>query len=324
MNFARVLLSTLTATWLVLSHHQVIGAEGVATNKKLAEAKLLLDTYYGNQENLRLARTLIESALSIDSGNADVYVQAARLTVMGGHIVRDEFRRNTVESYDALLDKALSIDPSNQKALILKAEAYDLQKNCPEEKAALDKAKALGSSDPWLLMGYARYYYSVRDDTMAHHFYSQVEALGPGSAPEQRKAFVSALSELARFKPPPGQPFRLKELASRARAERYPTDAWTLGNFADEFVFHGMFDDAIVFAREAVRTRNYGAGRLTLAVSLYGKAAQLLSANKTADANKLLSEAQQLGFAASDVLSRLEGSSEQVEALMPILKKIVK
>jgi tetratricopeptide (TPR) repeat protein len=321
MRLAPILISFIAATWLVFSG-QSLAAEA-DSNRKVTEAKQLLDRYYGSRENLQLAATLLEAAIATDDSNANAYVQAARLTIMGGHIFRDQFQPNSVEAYHALLDKALSIDPSNQKAHILKAEAHDIQKNYPQEKASLERARELGSTDPWLYVGYGRYYGNMRNGTLAYAFYSKVEALGPGDSAEQRRAYISALLGLSRYKPR-GQPSRLKELASRASRERDPADAWILGDFAELFVFYGMFDDAIEYAREALRTMNYGAARLVLAESLYGKAAQLIAQDKSADANDLIVEARHLGFDSADVLARLETSNEEVKSLMPILSKIVK
>jgi tetratricopeptide (TPR) repeat protein len=314
MKHLRYLLSVAAASWLVLLSHPSFGANSVESNRKIAEAKLLLDTYYGKQENLESAATLLGDVLGKDKKNANAYVQAARLTIQAG---------DSVESYHALLDIALAIDPTNRKAFILKAGAYDIQKNYSQEEAALDKAKELGSTDSWLYMGYARYYGRVGDETSSRYFYSQVKARGPGDSPEQRRAYVSALTSLVRFLPQePSEPIELARLAWR---ERYPTDAWTLGTFANEFIFRGVFDDAVVFGREAVRTMDYHVGRRTLAVALYGRAAQLILLDQTAQANKLIDEAQRLSVSPSDVMSRFEAfnGGEIMDKLMPILTKIV-
>lgn len=302
-----------------------VAADSDSSTALVAEARELLDTYYGSRENLRRAGVLLNKAMARNEKDADAYVQAARLAVLGGHIVRYEFVNNTIETYHAFLDRALAIDPENQKAYILKAEAYDIQRDYRSEKKALDQARELGESDPWLWMGYGRYYGQMGDSAARRQFFSKVQALGPGKTNSQRKAYVSALNELALIKPAPGEPSRLKELASEAWRERYPTDAWTLGNFADIFAFHAMFDDAIIYAREALRTMNYGAGRLTLAVSLYGKAAQLIVENQRPhDADPLISEARTLGFDQADILGRLHRSSAEVKRLMPTIRTIVR
>jgi len=299
-------------------------ADVVGSNAAVAEAKQWLDTYYGNTENLQKASDLLNNALESHPRNAHAYVQAARLTVMGGYIVRSEFKSGTAEAYHALLDQALTIDPDNQKAHILKAEAYDIQRDYPREKASLDKAQGYGESDPWLWMGYGRYYGKIGDPTLAYHYYTKVEALGPGKSAEHKKAYVSSLTQLARYTPVNAEPGRLKTLAGKAWRERHPADAWTLGSFAELFVSENMFEDATTYAREALRTMNYGAGRLILASSLYAHAAQLIVDNKArADSDKLIVEARTLGFDRAVILARLQRSGATLEKLMPTLMKIV-
>ena len=132
--------------------------------------------------------------------------------------------------------------------------------------------------------------------------------------------FVMALTALARFKPAPGEPFELKQLAELASNERYPTDAWVFGNFAGEFLFHGMFDDAIIYSEKAIKIRTYGGARLALAASLYAKAAKLTQENNINEAQKFILRARLLRFGRDDILARLERTGG--EAILPLLPTI--
>ncbi len=323
MNHRRFLALVTFALHAIFVSPPATAIDVVGSNATVAEAKQLLDTYYGNTENLQKASELLNRALEVNPRNAHAYVQAARLTVMGGYIARSEFKSGTAEAYHALLDQALAIDADNQKAHILKAEAYDIQRDYPREKMSLDKAQGYGD-DPWLWMGYGRYYGKIGDPTLAYHYYTKVEALGPGKSAEHRRAYISSLTQLARYTPVNAEPGRLKSLASKAWRERHPADAWTLGSFAEFFVSENMFEDASTYAREALRTMNYGAGRLILASSLYAHAAQLIVDNKArADSEKLIAEARTLGFHRAAIMARLQRSKADLEKLMPTLMAIV-
>ena len=316
----------VASAWLVLVATLIAGgalAADAGAASGLGEAKELLDTYYGGRENLRRAGELLEQAHAHDPASAAVYVQAARLAVMGGHIVGRAFRENTVEAYHALLDKALSLDPANPKAFILKAEAHNLQKNHAAEKAALDRAQALGTTDAWLWMGYGRYHRAVRDSAAAFAAFSKAEEMGPGRTSEQRKAYVASLSALADFSEPTGEPIRLKELAALAWRERHPADAWVLAGFADRFLQEGLFDDALVHGREAMRTMDHGYARRALAAALYGKAAQLIALQDGAAAEPLLAEARSLDVSPSVVLRSFDARHPLVRPLMPTLLEIL-
>jgi tetratricopeptide (TPR) repeat protein len=288
----------------------------------LAKAQRLLDTYYGSSENLTQAAELLARVAQVDNRIAAAYVQSARLVIMGGHLVSDEYVGGTVEKYHALLDKALELDPTNQKAHILKAEAYDIQGLYDLEKRSLDAAAKYGN-DPWLWMGYGRHAEKMGNRASAYMRYASVEAAGPGTEPSQRKAYVQALLELSSFRIE-GMP-GIEERAATALRERYPTDAWILGGFADKFIFRGRFDDAIFYARAALKTMNYGAARLSLAVALYGKAASLIAAGRPKNESApLIAEAQALGFERSAVLRRLGQSGPAIAKLMPTIDRIVR
>jgi len=320
VNCKRIFVLTALALHATLLCHLAAATNAAAPDAAVTEARLLLDVYYGNRHTLQKAGEILAQALTKNPRNAEAYVQAARLTVMGGHIVNLEFRANTIETYHALLDQALT------KAHILKAEAYDVQGDYNREKASLDQARTYGESDPWLWMGYGRYYAATGDNRSAYQFYTKVEALGPGESATQRKAYVSALAELANYTPRGTEPTaRLRAMAGKAWKERHPADAWTLGSFAESFMCQNMFEDASIYAREAVRTMNYGAGRLTLAASLYAQAAQLRVDNKPrADSDKLITEAAALGFKRAAVLTKLQSCGADLQQLQSTLLEIVR
>ena len=221
-------LAALVIGWVTLTCGQCWSAVPSASIESVARAKELLDTFYGDRENLRRASGWLERAKNEDSNNPSVYVQLARLTVMGGCYGCDWQgpRRSVV--YHNLLDKALAIDPKNQKAHILKAEAYSMQNNLPMVLASLERAKALGADDPWLWMGYARYCEAMNQNGAALEYYLKVEVLGPDANQEHRRAYVRALIELTKFNvDEPDFPQRLRKYAAAVRIARHTADAWS-------------------------------------------------------------------------------------------------
>ena len=293
--------------------------------RDVAKAKQLLDTTYSKnmRSHLEQAEALLEPPLTGTSQSASAYVQAARLIAMSDALAKDRLGVDQATAYHMLLDKALAIEPKNSKAFILKAEAFDLQKNYAQELVSLDRAKELGSKDPWLLMGYARYFERIAGSTEAsYQLYRDVVERGAGQSDEERRAFVRALVQLGQYEPQEGD-VPLRSLAVLAWKERHPDDAITLGSFAEYFVRVTMFDDAIVYQKEALRTMDYGAGRVTLASALYGKAAQLVVDGKAAEADKYLTSARAMGYRRSDIFSRYVGRNEQLQGLLPTLRAIV-
>src|SRR5689334_21130536 len=122
------------------------------------EAKEALDAHFGNPAQLAQAAALLTRALDEDKSDPAIYVQAARLSIKGGHVVASRFRPGTIEAYGELLDRALALDPKNPKALVLKAEYFYYRGDYAAELSSLDKAKETGTKDSWLFIGYGRHY----------------------------------------------------------------------------------------------------------------------------------------------------------------------
>jgi len=324
--FVRFLRDRLIqATVLVLVCLPAAGMTGEIgnSNDKVLAARALLDRYYGDPEILNQAETLLDEVFKSGAVSAQGYVEAARLTIMGGHLYRDRFQRDTITVYQDLLNRALAADPSNQKALILKAEAYSFQRDYPQEGEYLGKARALGTTDPWLWVGFARHSSNIGDYRAAIVYYSKVESQGPGTTATERKAYIASLMGLSGVLPEADRAARLRELAKLAARERDPADAWTLVNFADSFFRNGMFDDAIQYARDALHTMDFGAAHLTLAASLYCKAAKFTLEGNGGAAKQAIVEAKSQGVDPSDILEEISDSGDEPNRLLPIVKKLM-
>lgn len=296
-------------------------------SKAIAQARELIDTDYGDGGVLK-AIPLLETAFKTDPDDANLFVQAARVAINDGHLSFEKDRNNTWGSYSDFLDKALAIDPANAKAHILKAQVFGNQGNHAEQLNELNKAKASGTEDPWLLYGYGVYYLKVRAFNDAISYFEMIEARGPGKTASDRRAYVVALYDASKFKLK-NEDFleRTRKYAALALQNRYPTDAWTPQGYAAAFIAQQAFDDAIVYAKAAHKTMNFGLGRLTLAVALYGKAAQLtLAQSPVREIKPLLDEANSLGFKKADVfgyMNQCSGCRAHFDEIRPTLEKIV-
>lgn len=313
----------LLGSWL---HFNALAASK-PESETVAQARELIDTDYGDGNVLR-AIPLLETAFKTDPNDANLLVQAARVAVNDGHLSFEKFRNNSWESYSDFLDKALAIDPVNPKAHILKAQVFGNQGNYAEQLNELNKAKASGTEDPWLLYGYGVYYLKVRAFNDAISYFEMIEARGPGKTASERKAYIVALYDASKFGlRNEGMLERTRKYAALALQNRYPTDGWTPQGYAAAFIGLQAFDDAIVYAKAALKTMNFGLGRLTLAVALYGKAAQLTLAKSPAqDIKPLLDEANSLGFRKADIFGYMNGCSPcraHFSEIGPTLEKII-
>lgn len=194
------------------------------------------------------------------------------------------------------------MDPDKAKARILKVEYFHPKGSYASERAELDKARATGTTDSWLLVGYGRFFRRMNDLETALHHYSEARLRGPGTGLEQRNAYVASLNGLASLAAQTAEEGTLRQLIQATRDARGKRDARALGELARPLVIAGMFDEAIGVAREALQTMNYGVGRLTLTAALFGKAAELRAAGKPRLAAPFLKEARGYGSDRESVL----------------------
>lgn len=297
------------------------GAEPSA-NDRVAKAKVLLDAYYGQRAKLDEAVALLQEAMTDKPWPPELYVQAARATIMGGHIVRDQYRGNTIERELALLDEATKLDPNYAKPYILRAEAFRTTNRGDEALAQLDKAKALRPDDPWLWNGYGDYYWRLYDRLNAKTAWTKAVGYGRGTSEESRKAYVVGNDGLARFASTMGDVDGLRHIAAEIDKTRHPDDAWVLGTLSGYFFFVAQFDEAVSYARRALDVMDYGVGRRWLAASLYAKACIAFKAGQPWEGQ--VREARSLGYAPEDVAKYfqnvLPGTPSLVSTLLDLPK----
>lgn len=190
-NLYHALATTVLAACLAFPHSCF--ADPTSAARLAVEAKEVLDAHYGNQAQLERAAGLLTRAIAENKDDASIYVQAARLTIKGGHVVATQFRPGTLEAYGELLDRALSLDPRNAKALILKAQFLNLSGDHDAERAALDKAKETGTRDAWLLVGYGKLHVGIGDLKKAFSYFFWGSRYWPGGKPRAKKCLHSGI-----------------------------------------------------------------------------------------------------------------------------------
>lgn len=286
-------------------------------------ARVLLDEHFGRRDRLERAGQLLHAAYDKNLHSAELFVQAARLAIKGGHLSFSEFEPGTLTAYSALLDIALALDSANAKARILKAEALRLTGDLAGSKSHLDAAQKLQTSDPWLWMGYAHYFEALDNLTEQRRNMDRVPRPAVDTQTSFRNAYVAALEMRLRMEPLQADPAQLRKIATEIRSQRHPEDAWPLGNVAHQFNHRAYFIDGADFAREALQIMNYGAARRTLAISLYGRAAQLVASGEKDTATPLIAEAKRLRVPRESILQGFNPRHPDIRRVLETLPSIV-
>lgn len=240
---------------------------------QLDAARALLDGYRGNGRDLEAARVKLDAILQKDSRNAAAHREYARYFIMGGHVKYDSFQSGSLQAAENSIKKALEINPNFAEAYVLAGHLYLLMQRVNDAFAALTKAEAIGTSDPWLDNNWGDVLLAVGQYDNAVRRYEKVV----NSGTPNRKAMTKALSGLVEV------PNRLDEFDAADTAYQKllaydPNNAWEHGNYAHFLLCRrDDYDAALTEIRRALKIMNYGAGKETLAAALSRRwAAQIL------------------------------------------------
>lgn len=280
-----------------------------------------------NHDSLAQARELLDEITARDPQNYCALKELARYYLRAGytHSIAalnqghmyslSRFTPGTLQRAEALLKRSLSINPNYAPAYVLLAAVYYPLKRFKEAREALIHAEALGNDSPSLHINWANILRATGDtDAAADHCRIAIE--------KGNKAVFNAAYEGLIYYHEDRKEYNKVEELYQTMFKKDPTYAWGRGNYADFLRTKlGRFDDAIFYAREALRIMDYGVGRETLACSLYSKWADLIVNQKKpqSEAQKYYDEAFRL-YPDLDLVMAYEGSHAKGKALVELLK----
>ena len=272
-------------------------AARAAAPEDVAQARQLLDSWRGDPAPLHRAREILEPVLKKDSRNVEAMKEQARLVLMTGYISErtkrsggrsytlGEYAPGTLQRAEAILVEALRVRPDFAGGYVLLGNVYVEQEKPQAAEAALRKAEALGTTDPWLHLNWAGLH-QLRGEKDASIERAR-RVIGEGKA--NAKALGTAYEYLIEHLREEGRHEEALALSRRELA-REPT-AWAHGNLANYLQSLGRYQEAIAEARKGLKIMDYGIGRGILARSLYSRWAELVSQGRRAAANPYFDEA---------------------------------
>jgi tetratricopeptide (TPR) repeat protein len=244
------------------------------------------------------ALRLLELILEQDEKYAPAYVELARFALKSsfqhtyGGI--DRFTDDGQAAALALLDRASELEPEFADTWVLFGYVLPAIERNMLGLIALDRAEQLQSDSQWLPYNRARIQAAIGDLNGARRSYLAARELVPQGSPTHLNilAALTSLSETAEE-----EENYHKELLHVA-----PDSPYVRGNYSDFLIREGRFDDAIEFARTALRIRVYPRLVGGLALAIYAKAADLELKGDRVNAGALFVQAQQVGYPVERVL----------------------
>ncbi|MBF0552113.1 MAG: ankyrin repeat domain-containing protein [Deltaproteobacteria bacterium] len=282
-----------------------------SSHKVLDEAKEILDqTLRANPNNYKALKELSRYYIK------DGLIKGKYMEVEGRILLVSQFKWGSLELAESTLKKALGIKPDYADGYVLLGHVYTKQLKFKLAREALTKAESIRTDTPWLHLNWAELLVSTGEKEAAVDRYMRVLKSGT----TEKAALVNAYNYLVDYYKEIKQYDKVNDIYKQM-TEIDPKDAWLRGNYADFLRIQlGAYDEAIKYAREALRIMNYGVGRKILACCLCAKSADLVinHKGKEDEAQKYFDEAFQV-FPHLDVVMAYGGSEPNGVALVKYL-----
>lgn len=285
------------------------------------KAQIQIDTYFGQGDNYEQAKKHIEQVLEKDKSYVPAYVQAARLIIGTGWKFAYEFESGTLNNSAAILQEAIKIDPEYADSYVLLGHVYTMEKKYKEADEQFAIASKIGTNNPWLWNNSAAVYYSRGEYKRAYEMYSEIFKKGVGTTDQDRKSYMDALRVLMSIAYKYNKINAIYDYAEEVENSANPKDAWSIGGAGTNLCMVGKFEKGAELLIKALRIMNYGNGRWSLSICLYGSMAEAMEAENTALAELYFKQAFQLNPNIMKISKKFKNSSIRLKELSPFIDK---
>ncbi|WP_266157834.1 hypothetical protein [Dyella silvatica] len=250
----------------------------------------MLDSWRGQTAVLNQAKEKLDAELLDHPDSAWAYREYARYFIMSGATNSGNVLPEYLAHADSSLQKALRLQPNFSEAYVLGGHLYRLMGRPADAKAALKKAEALGTNDPWLQNNWAAILADEGNFKEAAKRYNRVL----NGSDRNAKAVASAREGVIHCYLSTGQ-IDQADRAYRSAIAHEPRTAWAHGNYAAFLLCtRDDYDSSILQSRKALSLMNYGQARAVLAAALYRKWAAQIESGQSAAAATTYAEGESM------------------------------
>lgn len=231
----------------------------------LARANAALDRWNGNSADLAAAKVEIDAVLARNPRSAAAWRSYARYTLSNSYVSGKRYMPTGLATAERALDQAIALAPEDAEGYLLRGNLYRLQDRAADAEAALRRAEALGTQDPWLDLNWSDLLHDQGKHAESLALCQAVLARKPGNIRVLTAAddcVIRAYESLGRMED--------ADVAYRARIARTPEQAWPRGNYAAfQLCTRNQPEAAAASAMQALQLMDYGIAHSILATALY-------------------------------------------------------
>ncbi|MCC7250124.1 MAG: tetratricopeptide repeat protein [Lysobacter sp.] len=248
----------------------------------LASIELMLNRANDHPELIERSRVALDRVLARNPHALDAYYLYSRYHVRRGYQYPDLYDPKSLEDANAVLDKALEISPSYSLAYVQRGGVYIAMRRFDDAQAALDTARRMGSTSPWLDMNQALLLQAQARLHKAAGYCERVISNPASDYRVQRYAY-NCLIDFQNMKGNSDEADKLE----RKLVAVADDDAFTHGNYATHVLCSDDdYERAIFHAESALSVKQYPYARSILAIAYYRKWAAELEAGRLSEAER--------------------------------------
>lgn len=283
---------------------------------EVIRAAALIDGWEGDGGHLESARAELDAALKRNPKSATAYREYARYYLVSEPDISGQPVLGSLDAALMSVDRAIELAPGFARAHVLRGHVLTLMGQLDQADAALAKADAIGTDDPWLALNRARL--RMRQGKLIETAELCRDVSGRSQV---RRIRLSADECLVDFYEATGQ-FQRMDDTYRHMLTYASDNAWMRGNYSG-YLLCAKSDEsgAVREARAALAIMDYGNARFRLASALYRSWATQWEAGRQEQAQPLLDEARGLVDASpAEVVAASCGGKKVVAVLRALYR----
>lgn len=285
------------------------------------EAQLEIDRYEGRKESLRSAQELLDKVLGEDEQYVPALIEQARIILSLGHLSGYDYRPEVLDSVLSILQNAVDISPLFGETYVLLGAVQTYNGDAEAGLETLMYASIYEAENPWLTNNMAFSHMRMQNIEGARLMYQKSVDRGVGTSLKDRASYLDALYCLMQLDYRASRVDTLPDIANKMLAVVGPEDAWSRGNVGSLLCNAGYFEKGTPLMREALAIMNYGVGRNSLGMCLYGTWAEFAERGERDKAQSIFEEAYSLRPNIEALAKHFTRGSRRMRELAPLLNE---